>query len=188
VNGKAGDHTMDKSVLRSVAPYFVGLAVAAFLYYSAQGIEYTQRAHELGPQTWPELAILLLGASCLFEIIRRVIVGNRDATGFIEAFERDEEEEKTPVYPSLLIAGIVLMAIYAVVVPYVGFIFGTFLFLAAFMYVGGFRAHATIWLTSFFVTFLCGVLFLRIAYVSLPRGIEPFSMATDIFFKIPLPW
>jgi hypothetical protein len=56
------------------------------------------------------------------------------------------------------------------------------------MYVGGFRRHGMIWLTSILVTLLTGVLFLRIAYVSLPRGIEPFAMATDVFFKIPSFW
>ena len=54
--------------------------------------------------------------------------------------------------------------------------------------IGGFRAHRTIWLTSLLVTVLCGVLFLRVAYVSLPRGVEPFAMATDVFFKIPSIW
>lgn len=77
------------------------------------------------------------------------------------------------------------MGIYAVLVPVLGFILGTFLFLAAFMYVGRYRAHATIWATSAVVTILCGVLFLRIAYVSLPRGIEPFDRITDAFFAIP---
>jgi hypothetical protein len=80
------------------------------------------------------------------------------------------------------------MAIYAVVVPILGFILGTFLFLAAFMYVGGYRDHKAIWGTSAAVTIFCGVLFLRIAYVSLPRGIEPFDRATDIFFAIPSLW
>ena len=88
----------------------------------------------------------------------------------------------------MLLGGIALMVVYAVLVPYLGFIFGTFLFLVAFMYIGGFRAHRTIWLTSLLVTVLCGVLFLRVAYVSLPRGVEPFAMATDVFFKIPSIW
>ena len=52
---------------------------------------------------------------------------------------RPEAEDKQPIYPRLLIGGIVLMAIYAVLVPVLGFILGTFLFLAAFMYVGGYR-------------------------------------------------
>jgi hypothetical protein len=127
-----------------------------------------------------------MGASCLFELGRRVIVGNKDATGIIEAFDRSPDApEAEPVYPSLLIGGIVLMGIYAVLVPILGFILGTFLFLAAFMYVGRYRAHGAIWGTSAAVTILCGILFLRIAYVSLPRGIEPFDRVTDIFFAIP---
>lgn len=180
---------MNITLLRSIAPYLVGLAIAVALYLYSATIEYTARDRNLGPEVWPQLAILLLGASCLFEIVRRLIVGNRDATGFLEAFEReDEPAEPEPVYPRMLIGGIVLMAVYAVLVPYLGFIFGTFLFLAAFMYVGGYHKHPTIWLTSFLVTILCGILFLRIAYVSLPRGVDPFALATDIFFKIPSVW
>lgn len=178
---------MQITLLRSILPYIVGLGVAVALYIYAGTIEYTPRGHELGPEVWPRLAILLMAASCLWEIARRLIAGNQDATGFIEAFDRepDEAEEKAPVYPRLLIGGIVLMGVYAVLVPYLGFMLGTFLFLAAFMYVGRYRDHRAIWLTSVAVTVLCGVLFLRIAYVSLPRGVPPFDRVTDLFFMIP---
>jgi len=177
---------MQQSLIRSVLPYVVGLGIATALYIYVGRVEYTPRAGELGPEVWPRLALLLMAGSCLFEIARRLIVGNRDATGLIEAFDREPEHEtKEPTYPGLLIGGIVLMGIYAVLVPVLGFILGTFLFLAAFMYVGRYRAHGAIWGTSAAVTILCGVLFLRIAYVSLPRGIEPFDRVTDIFFAIP---
>ena len=177
---------MSSTLFRSIIPYLVGLAMAAALYVYAGTIDYTPRGHELGPEVWPRLAILLMGASCLWEITRRLIAGNRDATGFIEAFDREpHEDDNVPVYPQLLIGGVVLMAVYAVLVPILGFMFGTFLFLAAFMYVGRFRDHRTIWLTSALVTVLCGILFLRIAYVSLPRGIAPFDRVTDLFFLIP---
>ena len=96
--------------------------------------------------------------------------------------------EPQPVYPRLVIGGIVLMGIYAVIVPILGFILGTFLFLAAFMYVGGYRAHGVVWGASAGVTIFCGILFLRIAYVSLPRGIAPFDRVTDAFFAIPSLW
>ena len=177
---------MQKSLIRSVLPYVVGLGIATALYIYVGQVEYTPRAGELGPEVWPRLALLLMAASCLFEITRRLIVGNRDATGLIEAFDREPEHEtKEPTYAGLLIGGIVLMGIYAVLIPVLGFILGTFLFLAAFMYVGRYRAHGAIWGTSAAVTILCGVLFLRLAYVSLPRGIEPFDRVTDIFFAIP---
>ena len=140
---------MDKALFRSIVPYAVGLAIAAALYLYAGTFDYAPRPGQLGPDVWPRLAILLMGGSCLFEISRRLIIGNQDAAGFMEAFDREPEvEEKQPVYPRLLIGGIVLMAIYAVLVPVLGFILGTFLFLAAFMYVGGYREHRAIWGTS----------------------------------------
>ena len=80
------------------------------------------------------------------------------------------------------------LGVYAVAVPVLGFILGTFLFLAAFMYVGGYRAHGVVWGASAGVTISCGILFLRIAYVSLPRGIAPFDRVTDAFFAIPSLW
>jgi putative tricarboxylic transport membrane protein len=180
---------MDQVLFRSIVPYAVGLAIAAVLYLYAGTFDYAPRPGQLGPEVWPRLAILLMGGSCLFEILRRLIVGNQDAAGFLEAFDREPEvEDKQPVYPRLLVGGIVLMAIFAVLVPMLGFILGTFLFLAAFMYVGGYRAHGAIWGTSAAVTIFCGILFLRIAYVSLPRGVPPFDRATDIFFAIPSLW
>ena len=180
---------MDQVLFRSIVPYAVGLAIAAVLYLYAGTFDYAPRPGQLGPEVWPRLAILLMGGSCLFEISRRLIIGNQDAAGFLEAFDREPEvEDKQPVYPRLLVGGIVLMAIYAVLVPVLGFILGTFLFLAAFMYVGGYRAHGAIWGTSTAVTIFCGILFLRIAYVSLPRGVPPFDRATDIFFAMPSLW
>ena len=180
---------MDKALFRSIVPYAVGLVIAAALYLYAGTFDYAPRPGQLGPDVWPRLAILLMGGSCLFEISRRLIIGNQDAAGFMEAFDREPEVEETqPVYPRLLMGGIVLMAIYAVLVPVLGFILGTFLFLAAFMYVGGYREHRAIWGTSAVVTIFCGILFLRIAYVSLPRGIPPFDRVTDIFFAIPSLW
>lgn len=177
---------MDKSLVRSILPYVVGLGIAVALYIYAGTIDYTPRGHELGPEFWPRLAILLMAVSCVWELSRRVIAGNKDATGIIDVLDREpHEEEAAPVYPQLLIGGVVLMAIYAVVVPVLGFILGTFLFLAAFMYVGRFRDHRAIWATASGVTILCGILFLRVAYVSLPRGIAPFDRVTDIFFAIP---
>ncbi len=180
---------MEKSLLRSIGPYIAGLAVALALYVYSGKIEYTPRPGTLGPEAWPRLAILLMGASCLWELTRRLIVSNRDATGFMEAFDREPEDDQTqPVYAHLVVGGIVLMALYAVAVPFLGFIFGTFLFLAAFMYVGGYRAHGVVWGASAGVTIFCGILFLRIAYVSLPRGIAPFDRITDAFFAIPSLW
>ena len=86
---------------------------------------------------------------------------------------------------SALAGGIALVGLYAVLVPVFGFLLTTFLFIAAFMYLGRYRNHLAAWATSAAITVLIGVLFLRIAYVSLPRGVPPFDRITDVFFLIP---
>ena len=88
-------------------------------------------------------------------------------------------------FPWLVAGGIALVGLYAVLVPVLGFLLATFLFIAAFMYLGRYRRHGAVWAISVAVTGLVGILFLRIAYVSLPRGIPPFDRITDVFFLIP---
>ena len=82
---------MDKALFRSIVPYTVGLAIATALYIYAGTFVYTPRAGQLGPDVWPRLAVLLMGACCVFEISRRLVAGNQDATGFLEAFDREPD-------------------------------------------------------------------------------------------------
>ena len=65
------------------------------------------------------------------------------------------------------------------VVDTLGFLLSTFLFLAVFMYFGRYRNHVAIWSTSAVITILAALLFMRLAYVSLPRGTPPFDAFTD---------
>jgi putative tricarboxylic transport membrane protein len=178
---------MDQSSLRAILLYLVGLALAVALYVYAGQIDYTPRAGELGPAVWPRLAIVLMGVSCAFEIVRRLAGSSVQARGIAEILDRESGAADEKKYPLLLIGGIVLVSVYALVVPLLGFLLGTFIFLAAFMYLGRYRNHRAVWAASTVVTILCGVLFLRVAYVSLPRGIAPFDRVTDAFLLIPGP-
>lgn len=177
---------MDKSAIRATLPYVVGLAVAAVLFHFAQTIEYTARPGMLGPDFWPKAAIGLMAIVCLLEI-GRILLGLRgDTHGVGDALEKAEDEEEAPAtYPWLLVGGIVLVSAYAVVVDILGFLLSTFLFLAAFMYLGRYRRHGAIWATSAGVTLMAALIFMRIAYVSLPRGVPPFDAVTD-FVRIML--
>ena len=61
---------------------------------------------------------------------------------------------------------------------------GTFLFLVAFMYLGRYRAHLVIWLASIIGTLFVAIIFLKVVYVSLPRGVPPFDRVTDAFMNL----
>ena len=177
---------MDKSAIRSTFPYLVGLAVAAVLFYFATQIEYSARPNMLGPDFWPKMAIGLMAVVCLFEIARALMGMRPETHGVADLLEKvDEEEPPAKTYPWLLIGGIVLVAVYAVVVEILGFLLSSFLFLAAFMYLGRYRNHVAIWTTSAIITIMAALLFIRFAYVSLPRGQPPFDAVTD-FIRIML--
>jgi hypothetical protein len=175
---------MNKSTLRSTLPYVVGLVVAALLYHYAQQIDYSPRPGALGPDFWPKLIIGLMAVVCLFEI-GGILLGRTTGTqGVAEALETDEEEE-VQKYPWLLAGGIVLVGVYAVVVDILGFLLSTFLFLAIFMYLGRYRNHLAVWATSVTITLLAALVFMRFAYVALPRGVPPFDAVTD-FIRVML--
>jgi len=173
-------------MIRAMVPYLVGLAIAAALFVYTGYLDYTPRPGQLGPATWPRLVIGLMAAACLLEIARVAIGGKAAARGIAAALAESGESESEPArFPALVAAGIALVGLYAVLVPVLGFLLATFLFIAAFMYLGRYRRHGAVWAISVAVTVLVGILFLRIAYVSLPRGIPPFDRITDVFFLIP---
>ncbi len=93
---------MDKALFRSVLPYVVGLAIAVALYLYAGTIDYSPRPGQLGPEVWPRLAILLMGGSCLFEMSRRLIVGEQ---GRDRHFSRPSTASLTPRKSSPSIRG-----------------------------------------------------------------------------------
>ncbi|ACI93852.1 conserved hypothetical protein [Afipia carboxidovorans OM5] len=171
---------MGKSALRLTLPYVAGLIISGILYHYAQQIEYSPRPGSLGPDFWPKITIGMMALICLIEIVRRLVGFGGETHGIAETFEKEEEEEtSSPTYPWLLTGGVVLVLVYAAVVTTLGFLLSTFIFLVAFMYLGRYRNHIAIWLTGAGITLGAALLFMRIAYVSLPRGEPPFDAFTD---------
>jgi putative tricarboxylic transport membrane protein len=173
-------------MMRAMLPYVVGLAIAAALFIYMGHLDYTPRPSQLGPETWPRLVIGLMAVACLIEIARVAMRSKAAARGIAAGLEESgETESEDPRFPLLVAGGIALVGLFAVLVPVLGFLLTTFLFIAAFMYLGRYRKHRAAWAISAVVTILVGILFLRIAYVSLPRGVPPFDRITDMFFLIP---
>jgi putative tricarboxylic transport membrane protein len=168
------------SRIRSALPYAIGLAVALLLFVSASQIQYTSRPGQIGPDFWPKIAIALMAVVCVIEIVR-ALLGAVDAQGIAEVLEANSDEPADePKYPRLLAGGVALVLVYAIVVSYLGFLLASFLFLAAFMYLGRYRNHLAIWSISTGMTVAIAILFIRFAYVSLPRGEPPFDRFTDL--------
>src|SRR5690606_22540924 len=158
-----------------------GLVVAAVLFALAGQIQYAARPGQLGPDFWPKLAIGLMAIVCVIEIARVLLGARGSAQGIADLLDRESEAGGQPRSQlPLLAGGIGLLALYAVVVTVLGFLLSTFLFLAAFMYLGRYRNHVAIWSVAAGLTGAVALVFLRFAYVSLPRGVPPFDQFTDL--------
>ncbi|HEY8369825.1 MAG TPA: tripartite tricarboxylate transporter TctB family protein, partial [Thermodesulfobacteriota bacterium] len=73
---------------------------------------------------------------------------------------------------------VVLLFAYTALLPVVGFVLATPIFLAAFMWVGRYRRRAMVGLSAAAVTLALLSLFVKVVYIPLPRGQGPFLDAT----------
>ena len=76
-------------------------------------------------------------------------------------------------------AGVALTLAFAIGVSTLGFVLSTFLYLVVFMYAGRYRNHTVIWLSAILGTLLFAFVFLKVVYVSVPRGTPPFDSVTQ---------
>lgn len=74
----------------------------------------------------------------------------------------------------MLYGGIALIAAYVVLVPWIGFFVATTLFLAIFPWIGGLRRPVLAGALGLAGSLVLVVVFMRIAYISLPLGEGPF--------------
>lgn len=168
--------------LRHCLPHFVMLIVSIALYAAATRIDTgsTGGGGRIGPDFWPKAVIVFMGLLCVYEIIKRAILGSDfSALGLTDGLTRnpaDGEGAAVPAdtadtqYPRLLLGGAVLIVGYVVLVSWVGFFVTTALFLGGFARIGGFRRHGLNVLISLIGALLMVVLFMRVAYISLPLG------------------
>lgn len=192
--------------LRSVLPHLVMLAVSIGLYWAAMQIDTraAEGGRRLGPDFWPKIVIVFMGALCVYEIVKRLLVrtdftatglsrgtGQPPADGLPEdvpvpggasvgvthagsGTALDQAPEAEPTYTGKLVAGIAVVIGFVVVVPWLGFFVATMLFLAGFIWLGGYRRALPTALLSVGGALALVVMFMRVAYISLPLGEGPF--------------
>lgn len=164
---------------RHCLPHFVMLLVAIALYAAASRIDAGGSAvGRIGPDFWPKAIIVFMGALCLYEIVKRAVFGSEfAATGLVPTDRPGEpaaDEPPAPEYPAKLLAGAALIVGYVAAITWLGFFASTAVFLFGFAWIGGFRR--VVWNLAIALggALLMVVLFMRVAYISLPLGEGPF--------------
>lgn len=163
------------SKLRRVLPHGVMLAASCWLYWAATRID-AETGGRIGPGVWPKAAIVFMGVLCAYEIVKRLVARSRfTATGMVCVDPLGvAEEAPAPRNPPMLFGGIALIAAYVIAVPWTGFFLTTALFLGIFPWIGGLRRPALSAAIGLAGSLILVVVFMRIAYISLPLGEGPF--------------
>jgi hypothetical protein len=169
---------------KRIIPYVIILLVSLYFYYLAGQFRFSAKPGNLGPDFWPKLLLGLTMVACFYEIIKtafflKIAPPNKTAE---EQSAKAESKKKT--YPELLIIGIAMTVAYAYFVTILGFIICTFLYFALFMIVGRYRKVRAILANSVVGTLVLVLIFMKLVYVSLPLGQEPFSLVSLFVLKL----
>lgn len=168
-------------------PYVLVGAAAVYLYVVASQFEFQRRGANLGPDFWPKLVLALVVATCVYEIAKIALFGaRRDVSGVLQEIVEESAREHGDVgaapaakpRPALLLGGMALTAFYVWVIQKLGFFLATAPYVAIFIALGGYRRWGVNAAVSVAGTFAMMFFFMKVVYVSLPVGQEPFAQLT----------
>ena len=163
--------------ITAIAPYVAILALCAFLLHSAFGIAPAPDG-QLGAGFWPKTVLILAMLTCAFEIASTLRKTCTDAAvAELDAAEAPETHDDTraEVRPWVPCLGIALTIGYVLLFSELGYFLATILFVFAFICCGGYRRRVVAGGIALVASLAFVFIFMKIVYVSLPMGAEPFA-------------
>ena len=176
-----------------IAPYVIVLLLAIFLYYKTTQFGFEAPGGRIGPDAWPRIVLCLLALVCVYEVLRRLLWGrsNADQSGVSQpaaelaaADPAVPVEEEQPSYSWVLAVGVVMTVGYVALLGVLGFFLCTVLYLAGFIRLGGYRRVLVNLVTSLLGSLAFMFVFMKVVYVSLPLGVEPFSELSFMLMRL----
>ncbi len=170
------------SLARELLPEIGILLAAAYLFYVAGNFEYQERPGQLGPQFWPRMAAVGLGAAVLVRIVQTIRDRNRPIVRVKSEFDEYERSEAELHWPSFWLA-LGLVVGYVTSTMFLGFMISTVLFLGLFIWLGGQRK----WYVPLVAVgggLLFSFIFVGVVYVSLPTGVGIFDTITVGVYRL----
>ncbi|HEY2863386.1 MAG TPA: tripartite tricarboxylate transporter TctB family protein [Casimicrobiaceae bacterium] len=178
--------------LRRTVPYVIVFAAAMVLFVLANRISFMAPGGRIGPDVWPKAMLALSMLTCAFQIAKILFFDEtaEQVPGVLESIIEEApavemvDTAPEPSYPHLLIGGIVLTVAYVLLIERLGFFLCTFAYLAAFAWVGRYRRPLVVLVSSLVGSLLFMFVFMKVVYVSLPLGQEPFSQVTFLLMRL----
>jgi hypothetical protein len=170
------------SLARELLPDAGILLAAAYLFYVAGNFDYQERPDQLGPQFWPRMAAVGLGAAVLVRIVQTIRDRNRPIVRVKGEFDEYEQTEAETHWPSFGLA-VGLVVGYVTSTMFLGYMISSALFLGLFIWLGGQRK----WYVTLIAVvggLLFSFIFVGVVYVSLPTGVGVFDTITVEIYRL----
>lgn len=136
---------------------------------------------ELGAAFWPRIILVLLMILLVVNILNVIKASKAEGTSPFAGID------VAGFFKSKLIVGIVIVLVFALILPYIGFIPDCFLFLIAYGYLLGDHKIVMSIIRSLIITLVIYALFQGALDIMLARGVGPFRDFA-LFFEMALPF
>ncbi len=167
---------VSRSLLLSVLPEVVLLAVAVYLFVVALGFKQVGPSDQIGPGFWPQVLCVGIGIGALVRLDQKLRSRERRVVG-------DAASEADEVRMSRVALGIALVVGYVIGMLFLGYILATAMFLIAFIYLGGQRKWYVVPL-GIASSLLFAYVFLKVVYIALPSGVGVFDQLTVLLYEL----
>jgi putative tricarboxylic transport membrane protein len=178
--------------LRRTIPYVIVFAATVALFVISNQITFIAPGGRIGPDVWPKAILALSMLTCVFQIVKILFFdeAGEHVPGVLESIIEETpvdgivDTAPEPRFPHLLVGGIVLTVAYVLLIERLGFFLCTFAYLAAFAWIGRYRRPLVVLASSLVGSLLFMFVFMKVVYVSLPLGHEPFSQVTFLLMRL----
>jgi putative tricarboxylic transport membrane protein len=161
----------------------VMLAFFIFFLFQALELRFVRRFAEMGSGFWPLL--MLSGATVLTLLLLisniRKYLREKKATLGEQPISAEALTELRGRRTKVVLSALCLLG-YIIIMPYVGFVPSTFLYVLAFVLALGERRKFVLAISPFLVTALTVIIFAKFITMPLPRGIDIFASFSRLIY------
>jgi len=158
--------------------------IAFFSFMLIQGIDLlgTGRAGEVGSGFWPVMSLVAcLGLSIAW--LMMTVTASRKGAEKPAAAPTSEEAAATWVRRRTVGLSMICLFLYIVIMPWIGFVLSTFLFVFAFAVSLGERRKLVLAVSPFLVTAMIVAVFAKFITIPFPRGVGMFAAFSRLFYQ-----
>jgi putative tricarboxylic transport membrane protein len=151
----------------------------SFMFYDGLELRTHGRSGEIGSALWPLMALgasTLLSASLLISSIKK-----SRQTGAAEDLTPEAIAEKKRVRITVALSVVCFLA-YLVVMPWIGFVLSTFIYIPAFALALGERRRSVIFISPFLLTAIIVAVFAKFITIPFPKGVGIFAEFSRLFY------